>query len=86
MFGTCNWDYSPQDLHLVPEGLQLLGRGFRHFEDFDGHVSVPLALVDSSEGAGADALLHGHLPRMHLPVVAGVPVAHTVLAEVQTQH
>lgn len=68
------YKYSPQNLHFVPEGLQLLRRWLGHFQDLDGHIAVPLALKDGPERAGADALLHGHLVRRHLPVVARVSV------------
>lgn len=53
--------YSPQDLHFVPESLQLLRRRLCHFQDLDGHISMPLALEDSAKGAGTYALLPGHL-------------------------
>ena len=70
---------SPEDLHLVLEGLQLLWGGLRDLEDLDGHVAVPLAPEHGPEGAGADPLQHGHLPGVHLPVVGGVSVPPAVL-------
>ena len=76
----------PQHLHFVLEGLQLLGRGRRHFEDLDRYVSVPLALEDGSEGTRTYPLLDGHLFRVDLPVVTGVSVTPPVLKHNTTQH
>lgn len=75
------WRRSPQHLHLVLEGLQLLRRGLGDLEDLHRHVPVPLALEDGPEGARTDPLLDGHLPGVDLPVVAGVPVPAAVLKQ-----
>lgn len=75
----------PQDLHLVFERLQLLGRRLGHFEYLDRHVSVPLALEDRPEGTRTYPLLNGHLSGVDFPVVAGVSVTHSVLKQDTSQ-